>query len=176
LIAPLQPESFSLWQSVLLIDGRTGWIQKDQISSFGGGSQTAPTQLRQKIVATARTLLGKPYHWGGLSEGVDCSGLVYLCYRANGIDLPRDAHEQFMKSRIMDIPAGANGRSPLQPADLIFLSSEENPNRMTHVMLYSGDGNIIEGPGTGTFVHEISMSEKLKGIPQRRIHSATVLK
>jgi len=34
---------------------------------------------------------------GGVSswEGVDCSGLVYICSRINGVDLPRDADMQF---------------------------------------------------------------------------------
>jgi len=48
-------------------------------------------------VATVSKFTGTPYLWGGVSswEGVDCSGLVYICSRINGVDLPRDADMQF---------------------------------------------------------------------------------
>ena len=61
---------------------------------------------------------------------MDCSGLVNLAYRAAGLDIPRDAHEQFLRAK----PVNA-----LQPGDLIFLSERQNPKRIVHVMLYEGD-------------------------------------
>src|SRR5207237_678233 len=39
--------------------------------------------------------LGTPYLWGGSSAfGLDCSGIVQLCYRLAGITLVRDADIQ----------------------------------------------------------------------------------
>ncbi len=168
------------WRSIQLVDDRTGWIQKNQIASFSFLRQLSLDQLRQQIIRNAKSLEGKPYYWGGLSRGVDCSGLVHLAYRAAGIDLPRDAHEQFMKSKMINTPAGATlfdgdqdrHASPLQLADLVFLSSEEDPNRISHVMLYSGNGNIIEGTGTGKFVHQISLNEKLSQNSHRKVYYA----
>lgn len=154
------------WQSILLIDGNTGWISKDQITPFVSLHQLSTDQVRQRIVQNTRSLEGTPYYWGGLSQGVDCSGLVHLAYRAAGIDLPRDAHEQFMKSRRIE-------KEQLQPADLTFLSSEKDPTRMSHVMLYVGSDNIIEGPGTGKFVHQIPLNEKLSQNSHRKVYYAT---
>jgi gamma-D-glutamyl-L-lysine dipeptidyl-peptidase len=37
------------------------------------------------VTGYARAFLGRPYLWGGTSwEGIDCSGLVQLCYRMGG--------------------------------------------------------------------------------------------
>jgi cell wall-associated NlpC family hydrolase len=43
----------------------------------------------------AHRFLGLRYLWGGTSDaGVDCSGLVHRSWRALGVVLPRDAHDQ----------------------------------------------------------------------------------
>ena len=125
--------------------------------------QAMPTlQKRRAILAGAQLLLGDRYVWGGRSPqrvdaadqvtGVDCSGLINLVYRTVGMIIPRDAHEQFLRAK----PVNA-----LQPADLIFLSERDNPERIVHVMLYAGEGELIEGPGTGTSVRRVSVSARL---------------
>ncbi len=153
------------WWNVRLVDGREGRVRLAEITPLTALRATAQAQRRQ-ILAAARLLLGDPYYWGGrsahLSEGwqppqsgVDCSGLVNLCYRSAGLLIPRDAHEQFLRAR-------AIARWQLQPGDLVFLGDPSDANRMTHVMLYVGQGRVIEGPGTGSTVREISLDEKLK--------------
>jgi cell wall-associated NlpC family hydrolase len=77
---------------------------------------------------------------------------VNLAFRAAGIDIPRDAHEQFLRARRINA---------LQPADFIFLSERSNPDRIVHVMLYAGDGEVIEGPGTGQPVRRIAITKRL---------------
>ncbi|MCX8515823.1 MAG: C40 family peptidase [Alphaproteobacteria bacterium] len=67
-----------------------GFVLCDQLAPWGehGGQQAAPLDL-------ARRLLGTPYLWGGRSAaGIDCSGLVQVCYRAAGLLLPRDSGQQ----------------------------------------------------------------------------------
>src|SRR6185295_7444208 len=42
------------------------------------------------VIATARTLVGIPYLWGGRSGyALDCSGLTQLVFRLHGVTLPR---------------------------------------------------------------------------------------
>src|SRR5262249_30719922 len=62
----------------------------------------APAASRAVLVglqaaALARTMLGRPYEWGGLSPvtGFDCSGLVSFVYKRLGVTLPRTAAGQF---------------------------------------------------------------------------------
>src|SRR3546814_13334639 len=46
-------------------------------------------------VAIAERLTGTPYLWGGRSsDGLDCSGMVQLCFSLCGIALPRDTDQQ----------------------------------------------------------------------------------
>src|SRR4029077_10085873 len=108
-------------------------------------------------------LLGDLYIWGGLSPydetktvkltGVDCSGLVHLAYRVNGITVPRDSMEQYMKSEKIR-------RKDLHQADLVFSAKADKPEKIVHVALYAGDGQFIEAPQTGMVVRQISFKEK----------------
>ena len=155
---------------VALANGRTG------MTSFEGTLNDPhpleriewyPGEFRQRFIRLAKLLIGDPYLWGGLtpnmdpglrpagmtSLGVDCSGLVHLVYRINGMTIPRDAHEQWMKATPIK-------RTDLKPADLIFSAKIDHPKIISHVALYAGEGQIIEAPQTGMVVRKISFKEK----------------
>ena len=168
-----------------LLDGSAGWISADQVTPLKELAQTRadPERWRARLVQTARLFLGDPYYWGGRSAynpsaasiphtAVDCSGLVGLVYQANGMNLPRDAHEQWMQCWPIE-------PEQLLPGDLIFLHDLNHPEKITHVMLYvpasKEEGGIIEGPGTGKSVREFSLAERLKEAKGRRISFGTYL-
>jgi cell wall-associated NlpC family hydrolase len=154
-------------------EGYPGWVKRDALK-FGEPrtpQQNYPDSLRPTvtrhgrdgILITASQLIGTPYVWGGLSlidktdkiplSGIDCSGLVHLAYRVFGKVVPRDSMDQFLK-------ADKIKRAELKPADLIFSAKAENPEKITHVALYAGDGQLIEAPQTGMVVRKISFKEK----------------
>lgn len=145
-----------------LYDGSFVWMRSNVVRSLRRLRQFPPQHLRQEIIASAAQLIGDPYYWGGRSPslrepdgsvlGVDCSGLVNLAYRTVGIDIPRDAHEQSLKARPIARP---------KPADLVFLSESGHPERIVHVMLYAGRGELIEGPGTDQAVRRIAVATRL---------------
>ena len=154
-----------LWR-VELVDGAIVWMPREAAAPLQALVTAPPMDKRRYIVRNAELFLGEPYVWGGRSpQGVDCSGLINLAYRAAGVDIPRDAHEQFLRAkRIL----------ALQAADLIFLSAREEPDRIVHVMLYAGNGEVIEGPGTGKHVRRIALRQRL-GRPLEALEPGAVV-
>jgi len=106
----------------------------------------APGDLRAELVRTARRFLGVPYRWGGTDaeEGFDCSGLTLVCYRLNGLDLPRVSRSQFQAGRQVT-------KNELRPGDLVFFATRGG-RTVTHVGLYIGAGKFIHAPRTGKTV------------------------
>lgn len=107
--------------------------------------------LREKLIATARSFIGAEYTWGGTSrdQGVDCSGLVRAVYRLNGLSLPRSMTDQYL--------AGATiSRDRLQKGDLVFFSDQPG-RQVSHVGIYVGGNVFIHAPGKGQKVREASL-------------------
>jgi cell wall-associated NlpC family hydrolase len=98
-------------------------------------------------VAFAMGQIGKPYVWGATGpNSFDCSGLVVAAYARVGIRLPHQS------SAIAGYGRPVSG--PLQPGDLLFLSSG---GHVYHVIVYVGGGQIVEAasPGQGVVRHGI---------------------
>jgi cell wall-associated NlpC family hydrolase len=66
---------------------------------------------------TARSYLGTPYVWGGVSHsGIDCSGLTHNTYGENRVAIPRVSRDQYrVETRVPD------GR--LRDGDLVFFNT-----------------------------------------------------
>lgn len=152
------------WALVACPDGRRGWVSRKDILLDGGTTPASRQDLPTLVWKNIRQFLGVPYYWGGLSPygkdyknattGVDCSGLVHLSYRAAGVAIPRDSHEQWMKS----VPLK---RSQLRRGDLVFLANADKPEKIVHVAMYVGGEFLIEGPGTGMKVRRVTFKKKL---------------
>ncbi|MBI4354633.1 MAG: C40 family peptidase [Candidatus Omnitrophica bacterium] len=169
-VEPSDGDTVPVW----LANGAQGWLARREIEWLKSLRGLPPQTRRRRIVQAASQLLDDPYVWGGRSPfkseaesvtGVDCSGLVNLSYRTVGITIPRDAHEQFLRAERV---------AQLQPADLIFLSDENQPRKITHVMLYAGEGWLIEGPGTGLTVRRMTVAQRF-GRPLDRLQPGTLV-
>lgn len=90
------------------------------------------------VIAYARQFLGVPYLWGGRSyRGIDCSGLVELCYRMAGYALPRDTRQQHSMLRC------TVALEEMQEGDLIFFGEE----RIIHVAVALNKNEYIHAEG-----------------------------
>jgi hypothetical protein len=153
---------------VLLQSGTKGWIASGDVALRSDLDRLSDEERRRLIIRSAQSFIGTAYFWGGRTPssgpaeggitGVDCSGLVNLAYRAAGIQIPRDAHEQYLRSVRVSRP---------KPADLVFLSAPGDPLAIVHVMLVAEDGKLIEAPGTGRTARQIPADERLgKTLPR----------
>jgi len=150
------------WAQVQRPGQSDGWMMLKDLKTFDVKPKD-DAKLRQAILETARLFLDQPYYWGGRSShrpgaerptGVDCSGLVNLSYRVNGVDVPRDAHEQRMRARPL-------ARKDLKPGDLIFLAKTDKPEKIVHVMIYEKDGRALEAVQEFNVVRSVTMKKKL---------------
>jgi len=122
-----------------------------------GPAAAGKNAYREAFLNETKRLEGVPYVWGGRSpRGVDCSGLVQLAFSYIGMGsvVPRTAHEQRNHSRPVDPKS-------LKAGDLIFSAHLNDPSKITHVMVYIGEGMIREAPHTGSVVRTTDVRSRL---------------
>lgn len=121
------------------------------------GKLPGATGIGGRIIAAAEQYLGVDYEWGGTSaQGVDCSGLVQLAYKAAGIDLPRVSFEQAASGTRVAINA-------LRPGDLLAVDNSSRNPGADHIAIYLGNGMMIEAPHPGAKVQIVPVSYMGKG-------------
>ncbi len=114
-----------------------GWLAREDVE-VRGNAELFPQQDLAVVTAYAKAFLGVPYLWGGTSwRGIDCSGLVQLCYRMGGYTLPRDGEPQY-QALSDDIK-----REQMQAGDLIFFGRTQ----ITHVALALNKYEYIHAEG-----------------------------
>ena len=133
-------QSYGDWVLVLAAHySIPGWLRTEFLTQAESNTALWLPQGDQDPLSEARTYLGIPYVWGGMThEGIDCSGLVHMAYRAQGRLVPRDASQQEAAGQPIAWHA-------LQPGDLITYGKDEQPQEgnATHIAFWLGGGRIL---------------------------------
>lgn len=118
----------------------------DTPSSGGGGGGNSDAAAG--AIAWAKSKLGAQYVWAGEGPGYDCSGLVTMAYRSQGIYLTHWSQAQYSEGTRVPV-------SQAQPGDLIFWNWDGG--NIDHVAIYLGNNQIIEAPTFGVPVRITSI-------------------
>ena len=119
------------WARVITAYDYPGWMRADELEE-GEGELAADAS--GSPLEVARSYLGVPYLWGGMSErGIDCSGLVHMAYRRLGRLVPRDADQQ--EEAAVEV-------AELLPGDLITYGEP-----VDHIAFWLGEGRILHSTG-----------------------------
>lgn len=137
---------------VYLPGNATGWIRGSGIIQIGLKDATSVTSNKD-FVASVIKFKGTSYLKNGMSSlGIDSMGMVYICARINGIDLPRSlkALSQFGdRIEINDVEAG----------DLVFLSFTGEEKNITGIGVSTGNGQYIHSSKTSGYVKLDGLNE-----------------
>lgn len=106
-----------------------------------------PVVNADALLAIASRYIGRPYRMGGVgSPGLDCSGFTCRVYAEAGYALPRVSRDQARVGRPVPLSA-------LQPGDLLFFVGSPGGQRINHVGIYLGDGQMVHASsGSGQVV------------------------
>lgn len=138
-------------------NGIEGWVvAKDVKVTRQGEDAWRFVSDRREFVRAAKRFLGVPYLWGGSSPfGIDCSGLMQITHRINGISLLRDAHMQAEDPRAIPVE-----KSDLEPGDMVFFAGGKDKTRITHVGMACGDGTFVHAAGQGRGVVSNNLTDE----------------
>jgi cell wall-associated NlpC family hydrolase len=134
------------WAHVTTAYDYPGWIAEAALGPEpAAGWLPAPSD--GDPVAEARSYLGAPYLWGGMSEsGIDCSGLVHMAWRRLGQLVPRDTDQQEEAADRVEEP---------RYGDLVTYGRE----KATHIAFWVGEGRIVHAAGSRSVVEEQEPAE-----------------
>jgi len=144
------------WSQVCLADGQIGYIRSNSLNCISNKCALKPFELsRRAITDSAKLYLGSQYRWGGKTpRGIDCSGLCFMAYYLNGVNIYRDAKimQGYPVKKISPQKAGEG--------DLLFFPG--------HVGMLLEGGDMIhsstEGEGVKVEPYSLEWQEKLLAV------------
>jgi gamma-D-glutamyl-L-lysine dipeptidyl-peptidase len=124
------------WACVETAYAYPGWARREDLGGDRDDDWLRP--VVDEPIDYARTLLGTRYEWGGMTaNGIDCSGLVHMAFRACGRLVPRDADQQEEAGEQLS-------EAELRAGDLVTYGP---PDGADHIAFWIGGGRILHATG-----------------------------
>lgn len=141
----------SIYVKLVLPGGQAGYVQRSSVqtkplSLVPHSSEKVLADISTRTTQIAKQLIGTPYLWGGTTPfGIDCSGLVQLCYKMCGISLRRNSYMQMDDKRFLQVESGKPlSQADLRPGDLLGFAPA---GKVNHIAIALGDGRFIHASG-----------------------------
>jgi cell wall-associated NlpC family hydrolase len=123
-------------------------VSSEMQAFLNGGAEKKLNTAGKKsaqIIKTAEKYIGTPHCMGGTTRKcMDCSGLTYVSFKENKIEIPRRSQDQARYGQIIF------DKAYLKKGDLVFFTkSYQTPDFITHVGIYIGNGRFIHASTSG---------------------------
>ena len=129
----------------------TGIAPSAAVLNGNKASETTPNVTGAQILAEAKQYLGTPYQYGGASPaGFDCSGFTYYVLLSLGFHPNRTPADQYKQGKFVD-------KANLQVGDIVFFANTYGSG-ISHVGIYSGNGQFIHAPNSRSTVSYADLS------------------
>lgn len=104
-----------------------------------------PTTISERVVVNALKYKGVRYRFGGTTKkGMDCSGIVYVSYLEENVQLPRVSRDMAKRGKKISLRKAKKG-------DLLFFRTSKRGRGINHVGLVVSVKN-----GVLRFIHSTS--------------------
>jgi len=133
---------------VLMPENKKGWIDEGGVIAVPISDNVIPKTTSSDFVQTIKKFNGTIFILGGISRwGVDSSGLMYICSKINGVDIPR---------RLEDMRkfGTAVQEKNIQVGDLIFFSTDSLKKDVYDVGVCVGANEFIHSSTTKGVISE----------------------
>lgn len=133
---------------VLLPGNKRGWVEEGGVIAIPIKDNVVPKTSKDDFIQTVKKFKGTIFIMGGLSRwGMDSQGLVYICSKINGVEVPRSIEQ--MSNSGTDVAL-----EQLEPGDLIFFSTDSLKKDVNDVGVYLGDNKFIHSSATRGVIDE----------------------
>lgn len=146
------------YYEVALPKNATGWIERKDTIVIPS-KRSIPKTSGKDLVATVNKFINTPYLSGGIStwEGIDSTGLVYICCKINGIEFSREALLDFYNFQGKDIST-----EDIEPGDLVFLNNGKDREKVFEAGIFIGEDQFVYVSRSEGVVVDSLQSEKFQ--------------
>jgi len=133
---------------VLMPENKRGWIEEGGVIAIPISDNIIHKTTSNDFVQTIKKFNGTIFILGGISKwGVDSSGLVYICSKINGVDVPRKLENMKRFGTVVQ-------EKNIQVGDLIFFSTDSLKKDVYDVGVYMGANEFVHSSTTRGVINE----------------------